>query len=161
MDYEQIIANLQQVMLNQSKMLLECQVRIKDLENIIGINKPVSDEVVFGYVDTKEDDRIIHADLICNKNTETISLNINLNNKFIIYISQLSHLKSLKNLEIQFEKGFNNTKQKTTIILLDDLQTEIKISAATFKDFCAKNNIYVSFYDKNKGFTPKWEKIFT
>jgi hypothetical protein len=160
MDYEQIIANLQQVMLNQSRMLLECQSRIKELERIIGINQPISEEVVFGYADTKEDGRIIHADLICNKNTETISLNSNMENNFIIFISQLDQLKNLKNIEIQFVNGFHNNKKKTTIILLDDLQTEIKISAATFKEFCVENNIRVSFYDKNRGFSPNWENVF-
>jgi hypothetical protein len=161
MDYEQIIANLQQVMLNQSRMLLECQSRIKDLENIIGINQPVSDEIVFGYADTKEDGKIIHADLICNKNTETISLNSNMENKFIIFISQLDQLKNLKNIEIQFKNGFNNNNKKTIICLKDDFETLKQISVSTFTEFCVKKNIRVSFYDKNRGFTPKWENVFT
>jgi hypothetical protein len=160
MNYEQIIENLQQVLLNQSRMLVDCQSRIRDLEAIIGVKSDIPDEVVYGYLDTVENGRIIHSDLISVKTEDQIFITSNKDNKYIIFTAQLNKLKNLKNIEIQFDQG---CKIKPTIHLADKLEknTGNRISIDEFRKFCFERDISVSFYDKNRGFYPDWTTIFT
>lgn len=179
MEYEQIIANLQEALFNQSRMLVEFQSRIRNLEAIIGVNKDLNDvdevngvngvngvnavdEVVYGYIDEVENKRIIHGDNIAIKTTDKITITSNKEKKHILFISQIGQLKNLESIEIQFDKGY---KLKSTIHLANNLESglsfENQISAEEFRTFCFERNIKVSFYDKNRGFYPDWSTIFS
>ena len=185
MEYEQIIANLQEALFNQSRMLVEFQSRIRNLEAIIGVNKDLNaidavnggfavnavdavnggfavDEVVYGYIDEVENKRIVHCDNIAIKTTEKITITSNKEKKHILFISQIGQLKNLESIEIQFDKGY---KLKSTIHLANNLESglslENQISAEEFRTFCFERNIKVSFYDKNRGFYPDWSTIFS
>jgi hypothetical protein len=181
MEYEQIIANLQEAIFNQSRMLIEFQSRIKHLEAIIGVNKDLNaddnavvntvdgvnggfavDEVVYGYIDEVENNRIVHGDNIANKTTDKIIITSNKEKKHILFISQIKQLKNLDSIEIQFDKGY---KLKSSIHLANNLESglslENQISAEEFRTFCFERNIKVSFYVKNRGFYPDWSTIFS
>lgn len=176
MEYEQIIANLQEALFNQSRMLVEFQSRIRNLEAIIGVNKDLNDvdavngvsavnavdEVVYGYIDEVENKRIVHGDNIAIKTTDKITITSNKEKKHILFISQIEQLKNLDSIEIQFDKGY---KLKSTIHLANNLESglslENQISAEEFRTFCFERNIKVSFYDKNRGFYPDWSTIFS
>lgn len=173
MEYEQIIANLQEALFNQSRMLVEFQSRIRNLEAIIGVNKDLNavnevnavdavDEVIYGYIDEVENKRIIHGDNIAIKTTDKITITSNKEKKHILFISQIGQLKNLESIEIQFDKGY---KLKSTIHLANNLESglslENQISAEEFRTFCFERNIKVSFYDKNRGFYPDWSTIFS
>ena len=170
MEYEQIIANLQEALFNQSRMLVEFQTRIRNLEAIIGVNKDLNavnevncvDEVVYGYIDEVENKRIVHGDNITIKTTDKITITSNKEKKHILFISQIEKLKNLESIEIQFDKGY---KLKSTIHLANNLESglslENQISAEEFRTFCFERNIKVSFYDKNRGFYPDWSTIFS
>jgi len=176
MEYEQIIANLQEALFNQSRMLVEFQSRIRNLEAIIGVNKDLNavnevngvdavnavDEVVYGYIDEVENKRIVHGDNIAIKTTDKITITSNKEKKHILFISQIKQLKNLDSIEIQFDKGY---KIKSSIHLANNLESglsvENQISAEEFRKFCFERNINVSFYDKNRGFYPDWSTIFS
>ena len=178
MEYEQIIANLQEALFNQSRMLVEFQSRIRNLEAIIGVNEVDAvdavnavtavnggfavDEVVYGYIDEVENKRIVHGDNIAIKTTDKITITSNKEKKHILFISQIEQLKNLDSIEIQFDKGY---KLKSTIHLANNLESglslENQISAEEFRTFCFERNIKVSFYDKNRGFYPDWSTIFS
>ena len=182
MEYKQIIANLQEALFNQSRMLVEFQSRIRNLEAIIGVNKDLNavnevncvdevngvnggfavDEVVYGYIDEVENKRIVHGDNIAIKTTDKITITSNKEKKHILFISQIEKLKNLESIEIQFDKGY---KLKSTIHLANNLESglslENQISAEEFRTFCFERNIKVSFYDKNRGFYPDWSTIFS
>ena len=173
MEYEQIIANLQEALFNQSRMLVEFQSRIRNLEAIIGVNKDLNavnevnavdavDEVIYGYIDEVENKRVIHGDNIAIKTTDKITITSNKEKKHILFISQIEKLKNLDSIEIQFDQGY---KSKSTIHLANNLESglslENQISAEEFRTFCFKHNIKVSFYDKNRGFYPDWSTIFS
>lgn len=163
MDYEQIIANLQQVLFNQSRMLIECQTRIQELELIVGINADIPDEVVYGYLDNVENGRVVHSDLVGNKNIDHICVRSNQSNKIILFTRQLNLLKNLKNIEIQFDRGYSYRAKPTLYLaknVAGEFQTENRTSAAEFRKFCFERGIAVSFYDKNRGFYPDWEVVF-
>lgn len=163
MDYEQIIANLQQVLFNQSRMLIECQTRIQELELIVGINADIPDEVVYGYLDNVENGRVVHSDLVGNKNIDHICVRSNQSNKIILFTRQLNLLKNLKNIEIQFDRGYSYRAKPTLYLAKNvaaEFQTENRTSAAEFRKFCFERGITVSFYDKNRGFYPDWEVVF-
>lgn len=170
MEYEQIIANLQEALFNQSRMLVEFQSRIRNLEAIIGVNKDLNaidgvnavDEVVYGYIDEVENKRVIHGDNIAIKTTDKITITSNKEKKHILFISQIEKLQNLDSIEIQFDQGY---KSKSTIHLANNLESglslENQISAEEFRTFCFERNIKVSFYDKNRGFYPDWSTIFS
>ena len=175
MEYEQIIANLQEALFNQSRMLVEFQSRIRNLEAIIGVDVVNAvdavnavnggfavDEVVYGYIDEVENKRIIHGDNIAIKTTEKITITSNKEKKHILFISQIGQLKNLGSIEIQFDQGY---KSKSNIhlanILESGLSLDNQISAEEFRTFCFERNIKVSFYDKNRGFYPDWSTIFS
>jgi hypothetical protein len=162
MDYEQIIANLQEVLLNQSRMLIDCQSRIRDLEAIIGVKQEIPDEVVYGYMDQVEDGRIIHSDLCENNKVEQITLHSNKKNKILLFTHQLNQLKKLKSIEIQFDQ---RTGYKNSIYLANqvehDFAHENRISINDFRIFCFERGITVSFYERNRGFYPDWSTIFS
>ena len=172
MEYEQIIANLQEAIFNQSRMLVEFQTRIKNLEAIIGVNKDLNaddnavvnavDDIVYGYIDEVENKRIIHGDNIAIKTTEKITITNNKEKKHILFISQIRQLKNLESIEIQFDRGY---KLKSIIHLANNLESGLslknQISAEEFRTFCFERNIKVSFYDKNRGFYPDWSTIFS
>lgn len=168
MEYEQIIANLQEALFNQSRMLVEFQTRIKNLEAIIGVNKDLNaddnavDDIVYGYIDEVENKRIIHGDNIAIKTTEKITITNNKEKKHILFISQIRQLKNLESIEIQFDRGY---KLKSIIHLANNLESGLslknQISAEEFRTFCFERNIKVSFYDKNRGFYPDWSTIFS
>lgn len=163
MDYEQIIANLQQVLFNQSRMLIECQTRIRDLELIVGVNADIPDEVVYGYLDNVEDGRVVHSDLVGNKAIDHICVRSNQANKIILFTGQLNHLKNLKTIEIQFDRGYSYRAKPTLYLaknVAGEFQTENRASAAEFRKFCFERGIAVSFYDKNRGFYPDWDVVF-
>ena len=169
MEYEQIIANLQEALFNQSRMLVEFQTRIRNLEAIIGVNAVnevdtvnADDEVVYGYIDEVENKRIVHGDNIAIKTTEKITITSNKEKKHILFISQIGQLKNLDSIEIQFDQGY---KSKSNIHLANNLESGLsldnQISAEEFRTFCFERNIKVSFYDKNRGFYPDWSTIFS
>ena len=162
MDYEQIIANLQEVLLNQSRMLIDCQSRIRDLEAIIGVKQEIPDAVVYGYMDQVEDGRIIHSDLCENNKVEQITLQSNKKNKILLFTNQLNQLKNLKTIEIQFDQ---RTGYQKSIYLANrfenDFAQENRISSDVFRTFCFERGITVSFYEKNRGFYPDWSNIFS
>ena len=169
MEYEQIIANLQEALFNQSRMLVEFQTRIRTLETIIGVNGCFADnadnavdEVVYGYIDEVENNRVVHGDNIANKTTNHITIHSNKEKKHILFISQIELLKNLDSIEIQFDHGY---KLKSNIHLANNLESglslENQISAEEFRTFCFERNIKVSFYDKNRGFYPDWSTIFS
>jgi hypothetical protein len=176
MEYEQIIANLQEALFNQSRMLVEFQLRIRNLEAIIGVNQSLNDiddvdavngvnavdEVVYGYIDEVENNRVVHGDNIAIKTTDKITITSNKEKKHILFISQIEQLKNLDSIEIQFDKGY---KIKSSIHLANNLESglsvENQISAEEFRKFCFGRNIKVSFYDKNRGFYPDWSTIFS
>ena len=164
MDYEQIIANLQQVLFNQSRVLAECQARIRDLEEIVGVKEEIPDEIVYGYLGEYEDGRVINSDLIEKKTTEYIYIRCNLDNEIILFTDQLNYLKALKNIEIHFDRGFSQ-KTKYSFCLAkkntDDMQLHNRISIEEFRRFCFERGISITFYDKNRGFYPQWNTIFT
>jgi hypothetical protein len=162
MDYEQIISNLKEVLFNQSRMLIECETRIKELEKIVGVYKEIPDEITYGYVDTVENDRIVHGDQIANKNISQIIIKSNNKNKITLFTSQLYSLKYLKSIEFQFDRGYSPNLE---IHLADkielDTQQDNVVSAAQFRKFCFERGISVSFYDKNRGFYPDWDTLFS
>lgn len=162
MDYEKIIANLQEVLLNQSRVLIDCQSRIKELESIIGVNQKIPDEVVYGYMDQVEDGRIIHSDLYVNNNVEQLHLFINKTNKILLFTNQLNQLKNLKSIEIQFDQRQHS---KPSIYLANRFENEFEyenhVSFGAFRTFCFERGITVSFYEKNRGFYPDWSTIFS
>jgi len=164
MDYEQIIANLQQVLFNQSRALAECQARIRDLEEIVGVNAEIPDEVVYGYLDNMEDGRIIHSDLTSKKTTEYIYVRSNLDNEIILFTDQLNYLKDLKNIEFHFDRGYSQKTNYSICLakkITDDAQSHNRVSADEFRRFCFERGITLSFYDKNRGFYPQWNNIFS
>ena len=134
MEYEQIIANLQEALLNQSRMLVEFQSRIRNLEAIIGVNGCFADntvdggfavdEVVYGYIDEVENNRVVHGDNIANKTTNHITIHSNKEKKHILFISQIEQLKNLDSIEIQFDQGY---KLKSNIHLANNLESGLSL----------------------------------
>lgn len=169
MDYEQIIANLQKVLFNQSRTLAECQARIRDLEEIVGVKEELPkeelpNEVIYGYLDESEDGRIIHSDLVSNKSTEYIYVKCNLDNEITLFTDQLNYLKTLKNIEIHFDRGYSQKTKYSFCLakkITDGIQSCNRVSADEFRKICFERGITVSFYDKNRGFYPQWSMIFT
>ena len=162
MDYEKIISNLQEVLLNQSRMLIDCQSRIQELEAIVGLNQKIPKEIVYGYMDEVENRRVIHSDLYAKNTEDHILLVSNNTNKIILFTNQLNQLKNLKSIEFKFDQKH---KSKPIIYLAnkleDNRETENSISSDEFRTFCFQRGITVSFYDKNRGFYPDWSTIFS
>jgi hypothetical protein len=89
-------------------------------------------------------------------------INSNKKNKITLFTSHLYSLKHLKSIEFQFDCGYSPNLE---IHLADkielDTQQDNIVSAAQFRKFCFERGISVSFYDKNRGFYPDWDTLFS